>query len=45
MASLEAALFAAIRRADNRIDSIDRELRTAIDVREQLAALEARLPA
>ena len=45
MASLKAELLAEIRRVDNRIDSLDRELRTAIDVRERLAALEARLPA
>jgi chromosome segregation ATPase len=45
MASLKAELLSEIRRVDNRIDSVDRELRTAIDVRERLAALEARLPA
>jgi hypothetical protein len=31
-----------IGRLDARIDSVARELRTAIDVRERLAALEAR---
>ena len=45
IASHKAELLAEIRRVDNRIDSLDRELRTAIDVRERLAALEARLPA
>jgi hypothetical protein len=45
MASHKAELLAEIRRVDNRIDSLDRELRTAIDVRERLAALEARFPA
>ncbi len=45
MASHRAELLAEIRRVDNRIDSVDRELRTALDVRERLAALEARLPA
>lgn len=45
IASHKAELLAEIRRVDNRIDSVDRELRTAIDVRERLAALEARLPA
>jgi phage shock protein A len=42
--SLKAELLAEIRRLDTRIDSVDRELRTAIDVRERLAALEARRP-
>ena len=45
IASHKAELLAEIRRVDNRIDSLDREVRTAIDVRERLAALEARLPA
>ncbi|HEV8643558.1 MAG TPA: hypothetical protein VGV13_20980 [Methylomirabilota bacterium] len=40
--SLKAELLAEIRRVDTRIDGIDRELRTAVDVRERLAALEAR---
>ncbi|HEV8437510.1 MAG TPA: hypothetical protein VGT40_05400 [Methylomirabilota bacterium] len=40
--ALKAELLAEIRRVDVRIDSVDRELRTAIDVRERLAALEAR---
>lgn len=42
MASMKAEVFAEIRRLDARVDSIDRELRTAIDIRERLAALEAR---
>ena len=43
--SLRNELLAEIRRLDVRIDGVDRELRTAIDVRERLAALEARRPA
>jgi hypothetical protein len=35
-------LIAEIRRLDTRIDGLDRELRTAIDIRECLAVLEAR---
>jgi hypothetical protein len=42
MLSMKAELLAEIRRLDVRIDGVDRELRTAIDVRERLAALEAR---
>jgi len=38
-------IFREIRRLDTRIDGMDRELRTAIDIRERLAALEARRPA
>ena len=45
MGSLKNEILAEIRRVDGRIDSVDRELRTAIDVRERLAALEARRPA
>lgn len=40
--SMKAELIAEIRRLDARIDGMDRELRTAIDIRERLAALEAR---
>jgi hypothetical protein len=40
--SMKGELLAEIRRLDVRIDGVDRELRTAIDVRERLAALEAR---
>jgi chromosome segregation ATPase len=50
--SLKAELLVEIRRLDTRIDSVDtriegleRELRLAIDIRERLAALEARRPA
>ena len=43
--SMKGELIAEIRRVDVRIDSVDRELRVAIDVRERLAALEARFPA
>ena len=42
MLSMKAELLAEIRRVDVRIDGVDRELRTAIDIRERLAALEAR---
>lgn len=40
--SMKGELLAEIRRVDTRIDGVDRELRTAIDIRERLAALEAR---
>src|SRR5213080_4111635 len=40
--SMKAELLAEIRRLDTRMDGMDRELRTAIDIRERLAALEAR---
>ena len=43
--SMKGELIAEIRRVDGRIDGLDRELRTAIDIRERLAALEARRPA
>jgi len=43
--SLRNELVSEIRRLDTRIDGVDRELRTAIDLRERLAALEARRPA
>jgi predicted nucleic acid-binding Zn-ribbon protein len=42
MLSMKGELLAEIRRLDVRIDGVDRELRTAIDIRERLAALEAR---
>jgi hypothetical protein len=42
--SLKGELLAEIRRVDVRIDGVDRELRTAIDIRERLAPLEARRP-
>ena len=38
-------MIAEIRRVDTRIEGVDRELRTVIDIRERLAALEARHPA
>ncbi len=38
-------VLAEIRRLDTRIDGLDREVRIAIDIRERLAALEARRPA
>ncbi len=40
--SMKNELLAEIRRVDVRIDSMDRGLRTAIGIRERLAALEAR---
>ena len=40
--SMKNELLAEIRRLDSRLDSVDRELHTAIEVRERLAALEAR---
>ena len=43
--ALRTEVVAEIRRLDTRIDGMDRELRTAIDIRERLAALEARRPA
>ena len=50
--SMKAELLAEIRRLDGRIDGVearigglDRQLQTAIDIRERLAALEARRPA
>jgi len=42
MGSMKGELVAEIRRVDARIDGMERELRTAIDIRERLAALEAR---
>jgi hypothetical protein len=39
---MKAELLSEIRRLDARIDGVDRELRAAIDIRERLAALEAR---
>jgi hypothetical protein len=41
MVSMKGELIAEIRRLDVRIDGVDRELQTAIDIRERLAALEA----
>src|SRR5881296_1420358 len=43
--SLRNEVISEIRRLDARIDGVDRELRAAIDIRERLAALEARRPA
>ena len=40
--SLRGELLAEMRRFDTRLDGMDRELRTAIDIRERLAAVEAR---
>jgi len=35
-------MIVEIRRVDTRIEGVDRELRTAIDIRERLAAFETR---
>jgi hypothetical protein len=40
--SMKNELISEIRRVDTRIDGVERELRLALDVRERLAALEAR---
>jgi len=42
MMSMKGEMISEIRRLDTRIDGVDRELHAAIDVRERLAALEAR---
>jgi len=42
MGSMKNELVSEIRRVDVRLDGIERELRVAIDIRERLAALEAR---
>jgi hypothetical protein len=42
MGHMKGELIAEIRRLDARVDGVDRELRTAIDIRERLAVLEAR---
>jgi hypothetical protein len=42
MGAMKGELLAEIRRLDTRIDGVERELRLALDVRERLAALEAR---
>ena len=42
MGHMKGELVAEIRRVDVRIDGVERELRIAIDIRERLAALEAR---
>jgi hypothetical protein len=40
--SMKNELISEIRRVDTRIDGVERELRLALDIRERLAALEAR---
>lgn len=42
MGSTKNELVSEIRRVDVRLDGMERELRVAIDIRERLAALEAR---
>jgi hypothetical protein len=44
MGSMKNELVSEIRRVDVRLDGMERELRVAIDIRERLAALEARRP-
>jgi hypothetical protein len=51
MTSMKSELLSEIRRVDTRIDGVDsridgldQQLRVAIDIRERLAALEARRP-
>ena len=39
---VKGELVAEIRRVDGRMDGVEHELRVAIDIRERLAALEAR---
>lgn len=41
--SMKAELLSEIRRLDARIDAIDRHLQTAIDLRERIVALEAKI--
>jgi hypothetical protein len=41
--ALDTKFVAEIRRLDTRIDSLERELKVAIEVRERLATLEAKL--
>ena len=41
--SLRRELIAEIRRVDGRLDSLDRELKVAIEVRERIAVLESKL--
>jgi transposase len=43
--SLRNEMISELRRVDNRIDSLDREIQTAINIRERIVALEARRPA
>ena len=43
--SLRNEMHSELRRVDNRIDNLDRDLRVALEIRERLAALEARRPA
>ncbi len=41
--SLRRELIAEFRRVDGRLDSLDRELKVAIEVRERIAILESKL--
>jgi hypothetical protein len=42
MSSTRGEMLAEIRRLDTRLDGVDRELHTAIDIRERLAVLVSR---
>lgn len=42
--NLDARLTSRIDGVDTRIEGVDQQLRVAIDIRERLAALEARRP-
>lgn len=41
--SLKGEVLSEIRRLDTRLDSLERELKLAIEIRERLAALEAKV--
>lgn len=41
--SLKAEIISEMRRLDTRLDSLERELKLAIEIRERLAALEAKV--
>lgn len=41
--SLKAEMLSEIRRLDTRLDSLEHELKLAIEIRERLAALEAKV--
>ncbi len=41
--SMKAEMLSELHRLDTRLDSLERELKLAIDIRERLAALEAKV--
>lgn len=43
MDSVRAELLSEIKRLDSRIDGLDRELKLAIEIRERISAIEAKL--